>query len=121
MWYLVAIVVVAGVLMWVLGRGREPEQGRPVDDVSEAGLHLGDRVVPWGSVFDVRVNTRRSIGRTWFGFDVLTEDAGPLSVDGDGGRGERFLSHSHQLAGFDHEAVQTALTARRSGVVCYNR
>lgn len=121
MWVVVLIVVLAGLAMWLTGRNRQVDGFRAVDEIVEDGLVVDGTVVPWASVFDVRVNTRRSFSGTWFGFEVSTEDAGLLSVDGGGGRGERFLSHSHRLPGFDHQLLQDALVARRSGVVCYNR
>ncbi len=119
--FVVALVIGAGVLMWWTGRGRTPDGARRVVDCDAAGLHLDDTVVPWSSVFDVRVSTRRGLGSTWFGFDVLSEEAGALAVDGGSGRGERFLAETHRLPGFDHRALEAALRQHRSGVVCYQR
>ena len=118
---LVGIVVIAGVLMWLVGREAGPGDARRVDDVDETGLILGDEIVAWSSLYEVRVISRRELLKTWYGFEVRTEDAGLLSIDGSNGRGERFLAGTHQLPGFDHDLVRDALTHRRSGVVCYNR
>lgn len=121
MWILVGVVIAAGVLMWLAGRERGPQDASPVDEINEEGLVVSGRLIAWSSLFEVRVITRREFFKTWFGFEVRSEDAGLLSIDGAKGQGERFLSFSHQLAGFDHAAVHEALTLRRSSVVCYNR
>lgn len=119
MWILIGIVVVAGVVMWLAGRSRGPQTGSPVDDLSDSGLVVGDRTVPWTTVYEVRVVTRRELFKTWFGFEVSCESDGLLSVDGSRGQGERFLGHTHHLRGFDHDALLDALRQRQSGVVCY--
>ena len=121
MWLLVVVVVIAVILIWWANRSDPRAGGLPVEDATDDGLVMDDRTLPWSSVYEVRVLTRRSLSGTWFGFELMSEDAGLVTLDGGRGRGERFLSYAHHLPGFDHDAVREALTSRESGVVCYNR
>lgn len=122
---LLGIVIGAVALMLIVGRRPTPEIGQPVADVSSSGLQLdigdGDRLVAWSSIFEVAVLTRRELGRTWFGFELLTETHGSLRIDGSSGPGEAFLAEAHRLPGFDHDALMEALTTRQSRIVCFSR
>ena len=122
MWFVVAIVLITGLILWFVARSTESEtEGAPVTNVSGEGLDLGDQLVPWASVYEVRVRTTRSRRATGFGFDVRTEDSGLVHVDGADGLGERFLGETHRLPGFDHDAARRALESGRSDVVCFSR
>jgi len=119
-----AIAVVAIALIVVAGRssdgGGRGGAGR-VDAVDDVGLHVGDTVADWASIFEVAVVTRRELGGSWFGFEVRSETAGELVVDGADGLVEPLLAETHRLPGFNHAAVGDVLGRRRGREVCYRR
>lgn len=150
-WIVVAIVVVAVVWLILAGRDGRQAVGASVVGVSDLGLHLADadsasggfpeddladdpvagsngqaldrgaNVVPWDSVFEIVVITRRELRTTWFGFEIRTEGHGLVKLDGSRGPGQEFLAECHRFAGFNHDELGAALTRRRSQVICYSR
>lgn len=118
-WILAGIAVIAVLAIIVAGRNAEGADGILVDRIDEAGLWVGDTPVPWSSIFEITVVTRREFGGTWFGFEVRTESAGVVIVERGEGLGEQFLSNSHRFSGFDHVTLATALQRRRGRAVCY--
>lgn len=122
----VAVVVVAVVLIMIVGRnntsGAEPTLS--VVGIDADGLHLpGDPtfVVPWDDVWEITVMTRRAVRGTWFGFEVRADGHGLLSIDGQGGLGERFLAEVYRFPGFDHRGLGEALGTRQPRLVCFTR
>ena len=120
-WLVVGVVVVAGVLMALARRSPSPDDLQAVSAVSDQGLQAGDRLVSWASVYRVEILTRKGLTRTWYGFEIRSEEAAGLAVDGDGALGEQFLAHTYHLGGFDHATVTRALTERLPRAVCFNR
>ena len=123
-WLLIAIVVVAVILIFIVGRERGGRAGTEVVAVEERGLLTGEvssAIIEWPSVFEVVVITRRELGGVWYGFEVMTETEGLVSVPGEGSLGEAFLAHSHQLPGFDHATVVGVLNRSRGRAVCFRR
>ncbi len=120
MWPIVAIVVIAAALIVLAGRQQRPDDAAMVETVDGDGLHLDDRVVGWGSIFEVVLVTRRRVGGLWYGFEISSEDAGLLIIDGSGGLANDFLAQSYRLTGFDHGSVNSALVARVPRTTCYS-
>ncbi len=123
------IVVVAVVLIVLAGRSSEANSGRDVRAVTATGLELApeqesetdDDVVPWSSIFEITVLTRRELRATWFGFEIRTESHGMVLLDGSRGPGQQFLAESYRFAGFKHGELGEALEQRGARVVCYSR
>lgn len=124
MWLLIAIVVVAVILIFIVGRERGERNGTEVVGVEERGLltaEVGSAIIEWPSVFEVVVVTRRELGGGSYGFEVMTETDGLVSISGQGRLGEAFLAHSHLLPGFDHSTLVGVLNSRRGRAVCFRR
>ena len=141
MWIVVIVVIVAVVLIALAGRQDRSTAGLKIAAVSEHGLHphrhpdgeqspaegsdsiadQGSAVIPWPSIFEVTVMTRRELGGTWFGFELQSEGNGLLLIDGPGGLGQDFLAQSHRFPGFDHDALTATLERRSGRAVCYSR
>lgn len=136
------VLVIAGIaavaVIAIVAAGRRPSEGdrRTVTAIDDMGLHLEPAPdvegasdtgppsvgpVEWASIFEIAVMTRRELGGTWFGFEVRSETAGLLLVDGKAGPGEAFLAESHRFRGFDHATLAEALGRRRGRAVCYRR
>ncbi len=125
MWIIAAIVVIAVVLIMVAGRKETSVSAPAVAAISADGLLLEcgaePQLVPWSSIFEITVTTRRELRRTWFGFEILAEGHGLLLLDGSEGPGVDFLAESYRFQGFDHRRLGRALARRGSRVVCYSR
>ncbi len=118
---IVAIVLAAVALMVLVGREQDSETGPSVTAVVGEGLLMGDGLIPWSSIFEITLLTRRELGRTWFGFEIQSETHGLVLLDGSAGPGESFLAECHRFPGFDHAGLTEALSARSPRLVCYSR
>ena len=133
-WLVFAVVVCAAVgLVLIVGRA-DPSAPRQVVSIDDDGLRArphaagagtgtdddpDPELVPWSSVHLVTVTVNRGVGRTRYRFDVRSETAGAVVVDG-ATHGEAFLAHTHRLPGFDHPTLERTLRSR-GRAVCYGR
>ncbi|MGI9613624.1 MAG: hypothetical protein ACR2QO_11975 [Acidimicrobiales bacterium] len=120
-----AIALIAIILMLLSRRasagGARKTQERRAEWIDAGGIRVGDSLATWSSIFEVAVITRRSFRGTWFGLEIMSDDVGPILVDGSDGLVEPFLAESYRLPGFDHDNLAANLAANRSRSVCYRR